>query len=251
MDTIRRQIIRIDEDRCDGCGACVPACKEGALHIVDGKARLVSEIYCDGLGTCLGKCPKGALTIEECETKAFDEAAAGEHRASSDHASRTTCHDDLPCGCPGMMAREINRKGKAEVEVEKSKRAEAIDSELKQWPIQLALIPVTAPYLKHADLVLLADCSAVAYANLHRDVVKDRVIAMACPKLDETESYIEKLAHMMRINAFNSITVVMMEVPCCGGLAWIVEEARARACVDIGIRKSIISIDGDVLVGEI
>lgn len=231
MTKVTRQIIKIDEDKCDGCGACVPACKEGALQIIDGKARLVSEVYCDGLGACLGDCPTGALTIEEREADEFDEKAV----------EAFSGHEDLPCGCPGTMAREIERK-------ESAPAAEGDQmSQLNQWPIQLTLIPVTAPYLKNADFVLLADCTAVAYANLHRDFVKDRVIAMACPKLDVTDPYVEKLAQMMKTCNFNSFEVVMMEVPCCGGLTSIADKAKEQAGVNIDIKKTTITIEGQRL----
>jgi len=222
MTKVKRQIIKIDEDKCNGCGLCVPSCKEGALQIIDGKAKLVSEVYCDGLGACLGECPTGALTIEEREVEAFDETAV--------HENLSRRGVSLPCGCPGTMAKTIERSA---------------SSELRQWPIQLTLIPVMAPYLKGADLVLLADCTAVAYANLHRDLVKDKVIAMACPKLDQTDPYVEKLAQMMRHNNFSSIEVVMMEVPCCGGLGWIADRAKESAGIDIDIKQTIIGIEGD------
>lgn len=240
MTKVKRQIIKIDEDKCDGCGACVPACKESALQIIDGKARLVSEVYCDGLGACLGDCPTGALTIEEREVEAFDEVAVEKHIAEPQSQP-----ESLKCGCPGTMARKIEVK--TEVKVEGKTTANNIKSELGQWPIQLTLIPVTAPYLKNADFVLLADCMAVAYANLHRDFLKDRVIAMACPKLDVTDPYVEKLAQMMDACNFNSFEVVMMEVPCCGGLTSVVDKAKELACVDIDIKKTIISIEGNVL----
>ena len=237
MTKIKRQIIKIDKDKCNGCGLCIPSCKEGALQIVDGKAKLVSEIYCDGLGACLGDCPEGALTIEEREVEEFDEAATDEHvrRGQSPAAPDS----ELPCGCPGTMARTIERK---------SETASSIgdqQSELRQWPIQLTLIPVMAPYLKEADLVLMADCSAFAYASSHRDFIRDKVIAIACPKLDETDPYVEKLAAMMKQNNFKSIEVVMMEVPCCGGLAWIADKAKELAGVDIDIKKTTIGIEGE------
>jgi NAD-dependent dihydropyrimidine dehydrogenase PreA subunit len=230
MSKIKRKIIKIDEDRCDGCGACIPSCKEGALQIVDGKAKLVSEIYCDGLGACLGDCPRGALTLEERDAEEFDEVAV-EKRVEQ----------KLGCGCPGSMARTISREPTQRVD------AEDVPSELRQWPVQLALIPAMAPYLKGADLVLLADCTAVAYANLHQHLIKGKVIAMACPKLDEADPYIEKLAQMMKLSNFKSIEIVMMEVPCCSGLSFIVEQARDLAGVDIEIKKTIINIEGGVV----
>lgn len=238
MTKILRDIIKIDEDKCDGCGLCVPACKEGAIQIIDGKAKLVSEIYCDGLGACLGECPQGAITIQKREAEEFDEQATQKHLENKGKAAHSS-PDPLPCGCPGTMARTIKKEKHPE-----TKTADQ-QSELSQWPIQLSLIPVQAPYLKNADLVLLADCTAVAYANLHRDFIKDRVIAMACPKLDETEPYIEKLVQMIQINNFKSIEVVMMEVPCCSGLGRLLEMAISRSGVDVDYKKTIIGIEGE------
>ncbi len=225
MAKIKRKIIKIDEDKCNGCGACIPGCKEGALQIVDGKAKLVSDVYCDGLGACLGDCPQGALTIVEREADEFDEAAVSEH-----------LKPPLPCGCPGTMTKTLKRCPARNVSIGDQQ------SELTQWPIQLALIPVNAPYLKEAQLVLLADCTAVAYANLHRDFVKDRVIAMACSKLDEVQPYIEKLAGMIKHNDLKSIEVVMMEVPCCSGLGAIADEASKLSGCNVVIKKTIISL---------
>lgn len=199
-----RQIIRIDEDKCNGCGLCVPSCKEGALQIIDGKARLVSEVYCDGLGVCLGECPTGALTIEEHEAEEFVAP--------------------LLCGCPGTMVKTH-----------------------RQWPIQLHLIPTNAPYLNGADLVLMADCTAFAYANAHQDFIRGRAVAIACPKLDDTSRYVEKLAEMIRINCFRSIEVVMMEVPCCGGLSALAEQAIEMSGVKLPLKKTIVGLEGNLI----
>lgn len=283
MTKAKRNIIKIDEDKCNGCGNCVPGCKEGALQIIDGKAKLVSEVYCDGLGACLGHCPTGALTIEEREADEFDEAAVDQHvkqnnpktsgsfglcpqddkhgnrenvilsdseesRCTQTDESRVTNHESrLPCGCPGTMAKSL--KAKAEVKVEE-KQIGQITSQLGQWPVQLALIPVQAPYLKNADLVLLADCTAVAYANLHRDFIRDKVVAMACPKLDDTGPYVEKLAEMMKVNSFHSIEVVMMEVPCCGGLIGIASKAKEMSGSDVRLRKTVVSLEGEIMDDE-
>ncbi len=232
----KRQIIKIDEAKCNGCGACVPGCKEGALKIIDGKARLVSEVYCDGLGACLGECPTGALTIETRTAEDFDETAVETYLATSSAPAKKP---DLPCGCPGTMVRTLDQRENTDAPTQKQQQ-----SELRQWPVQLALIPPHAPYLKNADLVLLADCTAVAYANLHADFIKGKIIAMACPKLDDTESYVEKLAAMIAQNGFRSIDVVMMEVPCCAGLAHVVDEARQRAKSNVPITKTIIGLEG-------
>jgi len=233
-----REIIRIDEERCNGCGACVPACREGALQIVDGKARLISEVYCDGLGACLGNCPQGAITIEKREAEEFDEEKAMEHAAQSKQARPAT--KKLPCGCPGMMSKSIAPKP---VEA----KAGDVQSRLAHWPIQLSLIPSNAPYLRDADLVLLADCSAVAYANLHRDLVSDRVVAMACPKLDDPQAHVEKLARVIEEGRPRSIEVVMMEVPCCGGLYAIAQRAIERAGVGVELNKRVVSVEGNVI----
>jgi len=232
-----REIIRIDENRCDGCGACVPACREGALRIVDGKARLVSEIYCDGLGACLGTCPRGAITIERREAEEFDEKAALGHATQ---AKRVT--QKLPCGCPGTMARPIAPMAKSE-----TAGGDDIASQLAHWPVKLALIPANAPYLRDADLVLMADCTAVACANLHKDFVSGRVIAMACPKLGDVRAHIDKLARVIAEGRPRSIDVVMMEVPCCQGLMGMAVEAARRAGSDIAIKKCVLSVEGNVL----
>lgn len=240
-----REIIKIDEDKCDGCGACVPGCKEGALQIIDGKARLVSEVYCDGLGACLGTCPQGAITIEKREAEAFDEEKAMEHVEQATRETQATpatqTDKKLPCGCPGTMAKKIEP-------APSSKSAGGdVASQLSQWPIQLTLIPANAPYLYDADIVLLADCTAVAYANLHRDFVAGKVIAMACPKLDDAEAHIEKLSNLIEAGGPRLIEVVMMEVPCCSGLHGIAQEAAKRADSDVEITKRVISIEGDVI----
>lgn len=239
-----REIIRIDEDRCNGCGACVPGCKEGALRIIDGKARLVSEVYCDGLGACLGTCPRGAITIEKRDAEEFDEEKAMEHVKQATRETQATqatqATQKLACGCPGTMAKSITPK-KSE-----AKQGD-IQSQLAQWPIQLMLIPANAPYLKGANLVLLADCSAVAYANLHRDLISNRVVAMACPKLDDAQAYVEKLARVIGEGRPRSIEVVMMEVPCCGGLYSIAQKAIERAGIGVELNKRVVSVEGYVI----
>ncbi len=238
-----REIIRIDESRCDGCGECVPACREGALRVVDGKARLVSEIYCDGLGACLGTCPRGAITIERREAEDFDEERAMEHaRAARTEAQSRTESEELPCGCPGMMSKTITPRVKSE-----PAGGDGIASQLAHWPVKLALIPANAPCLRDADLVLLADCTAVACANLHRDFVSNKIVVMACPKLDDAEANIEKLARVIGEGWPRSIEVVMMEVPCCQGLMGIATEAARRAGSDIAIKKCVLSVEGNVL----
>lgn len=228
----KRKMIRIDESKCDGCGLCASACAEGAIEIVDGKARLISETYCDGLGACIGECPRGALTIEEREAKEFDEAATKEHL-------KRVKAPDLPCGCPGTMVRQFEPRTNSAPELRASSR-------LRQWPVQLHLIPPHAPYLKSADLVLLADCTAFAYANMHQDFIKDRAIAIACPKLDDTGPYLEKLVQIIKMNGLRSIEAVMMEVPCCGGLGALAEQAVAISKAGIPVKNTIIELDGNI-----
>ncbi len=237
MTKIKRNIVHIDEDKCNGCGACIPSCKEGALQIVDGKAKLVKEIYCDGLGACLGDCPQGAITIEEREADAFDEAAVEEHLKETKKASPPP----LACGCPGTMAKSLKK------DTCPKPTGTRQNSELQNWPVQLMLVPPNAPYLQGADIVFLADCTGFAYANIHQDFIRNRVAIIACPKLDDQEVYIQKLTQMIEINNFRTIEVVMMEVPCCNGLGQLLEKAITQAKTDIQLKKTIISVEGEVL----
>lgn len=241
-----RNIIRIDEEKCNGCGACIPGCKEGALVIEGGKAKLVSEVYCDGLGACLGTCPQGAITIEQREAEAFDQEAVEEQlkrdvgTRDSELGTRESNKNNLLCGCPGTMARSM-----APCTPRHAPGGDAV-SQLAHWPVQLALIPANAPYLKDAELVLLADCTAVAYANLHRDFISGKVVAMACPKLDDAEAHMEKLARVIAEGGPRSVEVVMMEVPCCSGLYAIAQHAMQRAGKEVVIKKTIVSVEGKI-----
>lgn len=228
---VKQQIIRIDEEKCNGCGLCIPSCKEGALQIIDGKAHLVSEAYCDGLGTCLSECPMGALTIEEREVEVNQANQARQEKQEK----------ELPCGCPGSMSHHIAPKPPLATSPAR------LSSELRQWPIKLRLVSPYAPYFKDADLVLMADCTAFAYANIHQDFIRGRAVAIACPKLDDTAPYVDKLAEMIRINNFRSIEVVMMQVPCCGGLGTVAERAMEMAGVLVPFKKIILSLEGERL----
>lgn len=248
---MKRLIVRIDEEKCDGCGACVPNCAEGALQIVDGKARLVSDILCDGLGACLGHCPVGALIVEEREAPAFDEEAVREHlerqgrepvHAAVAHQPRHAAMASLG-GCPGSLARTIERSSAAAVVAESAPSP----SELGQWPVQLSLIPVRAPYLNGADLLLAADCAPFAYAGFHRDLLRGRALAIGCPKLDDAKFYIEKLAAILKQNDIRGITVAHMEVPCCFGLAHVAKEAMKLAGKTVPVRDVTITVDGRLL----
>ena len=236
---MRRKIIRIDEEKCNGCGQCVTACAEGAIAIVDGKARLVSETYCDGLGNCLGTCPEDAITIEEREADAFDEKAVEAHLGKGSSSEE-------PFTCPGSMVRELKRdagSGQAETRG-------ASTSELSQWPVQLALVPPSAPCFRNADLLLVADCVPFAYADFHAKFLRGRPVAVGCPKLDDGEMYVEKLAQIVGQAAVKSVTVVRMEVPCCGGLAVIAEKAMERSGRDVPVKTIVVGIEGGILTEE-
>lgn len=236
MSKILRNIIKIDEEKCNGCGLCIPSCKEGALKIVNGKARLVSEVYCDGLGACLGECPQGALSIEQEYAEVFDEKKVEEMQHHK---------EDLPCGCPGTMARTLTEPSNSKTQIPNSNVKQR--SELRNWPVQLRLIPENAPYLKNARLLIMADCTAFVSANVHKDFISGSVLAIACPKLDDADFYIQRLTRMIEINKFRSIEVVMMEVPCCSGLSRIVDEAIKRSGVNVPKSETIICCEGEVL----
>ena len=257
-----RKIVLIDEEKCNGCGVCVPACAEGAIQIIEGKARPVSEIYCDGLGACLGECPQGAITIEEREAADFDEAAVHAHLETIGRAVATGVgahgghggpmgHDHRGGGCPGsrMMAFKKSH-GPARDAFSQEVSAPPIGpiaSELEQWPVQLTLVPVEAPYFKGADLVVAADCVPFAYANFHRRFLRGHALAIGCPKLDDPEYYLEKLTQIFARNDLRSVTVVHMEVPCCFGLLRIVREAAARSGKNIPIVAVNISVQGEII----
>lgn len=226
-----RKIITIDEEKCDGCGLCVPSCAEGALRIVNGKAKLVKDSFCDGLGNCLGDCPRGAITMEEREADPFDEEAVQEHLEKP----------KAPGGCPGMAAMSFAGK-KAEQEPEKE-----TGSMLRQWPVQLHLVSPAAPYWKNADILIAASCVPVAFGGFQKRLLKDRRIVIACPKLDRTEGYLEKLTEILRHNDISSVTVAHMEVPCCSGLVAMVERALADSGKVIPYRRIKIGIQGDIL----
>ncbi|MBU4311757.1 MAG: 4Fe-4S binding protein [Candidatus Omnitrophica bacterium] len=234
----KRKIVKIDEEKCTGCGLCIPNCAEGALQIVDGKAKLVKEIYCDGLGACLGHCPEGAITIEERETKGFDEKATNKHLEELKKKEKK----DLPCGCPGTAVKTLKTPGhRSHAQGERES-----ESELANWPIQLMLVPVEAPYLKDANLLIAADCVAFSYPDFHQDFLKGRIALIGCPKLDAATVYEEKLAELFKINSIKSITVLHMEIPCCFGLIQIVKEALRLSGKNIPLKEITIGIKGEV-----
>lgn len=217
-----RTIIHIDEEKCNGCGACATACAEGAIQMVDGKAKLIRDDYCDGLGACLPHCPTDALSFVEREAAAFDEAAVEAHLERQ--RQQENAQPDLPCGCPGSESRRLSRQEEAPV-----KTSEAVPSRLNQWPVQIKLAPVNAPYFSGANLLVAADCAAYAHGDFHNRFIKNRITLIGCPKLDGVD-YGEKLTEILRVNDIRSLTVVRMEVPCCGGL----ERAAVNALKNSG-----------------
>lgn len=235
---IMRKIINIDESKCNGCGACIDSCAEGALALVGGKARLVKEIYCDGLAACLKECPQGALTIIEREADDFDEEATREHLREKVQESPKAA-----CACPGSAVRLLEKKAE-DINSSKPTRQE---SELTNWPVQLTLVPPDAPFLKQADVVLIADCVPVAYPNLHGDFVKDHSVLVACPKLDDFEAHLAKLTSILEHARIKSLTVVHMEVPCCSGLSYMARKAITASGQDIPLKEITISIQGKIL----
>jgi NAD-dependent dihydropyrimidine dehydrogenase PreA subunit len=253
-----RKIVKIDEDKCTGCGLCVPACAEGAIKIEDGKARLVAEMYCDGLGACLGECPEGAITIEEREATPFDEKATEEylkkigrdpaaaHRSSAAQTSpqsRFQAPKPHFSGCPGSQMRAIKPSTPEKAKDEGGK----IASRLRQWPIQLHLVPPFAPFLQGADLLIAADCSAFAHAEFHRELLEGKQIVIGCPKLDDIGFYQEKLSEMFRQNDLKSITVVHMEVPCCFGLVHATQMALKASGKNTPFHDVTISVNGEII----
>lgn len=224
-----RRIIQIDEEKCNGCGACAAACHEGAIGMVDGKAKLLRDDYCDGLGDCLPTCPTGAITFVEREAAAYDEAAvmANKQKKSA-----------MPCGCPGTNVKEIKRSA------EERTVAKPI-SRLGQWPVQIKLAPINAPYFDGANLLIAADCTAYAYGNFHEEFIKNHITLIGCPKLDDTD-YSQKLEEIIRLNDIKSVTIVRMEVPCCGGIEQAVKTALQSSGKFIPWQVKIISTDGNI-----
>jgi len=292
---MKRKIIRIDEEKCNGCGLCIPNCQEGALQVIDGKARLISDLFCDGLGACIGHCPEGAIETEEREAEPYNETKVMEVLVKKgkntilahlehlrDHNEQeflkeainfiksnniemsektesipdpgsipdNTKFDTMKHGtgysCPGATARDFHIDA-AQVEQAVNKEPSVVKSQLRQWPVQLHLLNPQASYFKNADVVLAADCAAFAMGNFHSRYLKGRSIAIACPKLDTNkESYLEKLTVMISESKINTLTVVIMEVPCCGGLLQMAKQARESAGRNIPIKLAVISVQGEV-----
>jgi len=265
-------VIRINEEKCTGCGDCITGCPEGALQVIDGKARLISDLFCDGLGACIGTCPQGAIEIEQREAEPYDEKKVmsnivnGGANVIKAHLQHLQEHGEegylqqaidylnenkldvpdyeekpLACGCPGSMTQDINPTSQHGEPV-------MLTAQLQNWPIQLQLLNPNAPYLKNADLLLAADCAPFAYANFHQRFLKDKVLIIFCPKLDQTiEQYIDKLAAIFEKQDIKSITIVHMEVPCCSGIEVIVKRALEKANKNIIIKDYTISINGEIV----
>ena len=279
---VKRLMIHIDEDLCTGCGNCVPGCAEGALQIIDGKARLVSETYCDGLGACVGECPQGAMITVEREAEPYDEKKTMENIVKcgentivahlnhlKDHGEtgylnealefleekgikvdldKKTCDEEgkLPCGCPGSKVMDFSKETPSEVD-ESGTRI----SQLRQWPVQLTLVPPNASYFQGKDVVLVADCVGYALGDFHKDYLKDKSIAIACPKLDSNiDMYVQKLTSLIDDAKINTLTVMTMEVPCCSGLISIAKKATENASRKIPIKSIVVSIKGEILKEE-
>ena len=245
---MKRNIVKIDEEKCNGCGACAQACHEGAIQMVDGKAKLITDSYCDGLGACLPHCPMDAITIEEREADAFDEEYAKKHqeekmkKAKEAKAQETAA--PMACGCPGTHARMLNHNVEEQAAPAQAKTSNV--SRLRQWPCQIKLVNVHAPYLENAHLLIAADCTAYAYANIHEEFMRNKITLIGCPKLDEID-YSEKLAEILKLNEIKSITVLRMEVPCCGGMVNAVKNAIIQSGKMLPWHVVTISTDGRIL----
>jgi NAD-dependent dihydropyrimidine dehydrogenase PreA subunit len=289
---VTRKVIEINEDLCDGCGLCVPSCAEGAIKIINGKARLVAEKYCDGLGACLGECPQGALKVTEREAEDFDYKAVEEYlnfqnqaqgqpqsQSQSQLLSQGQAQSQLPrsqpqsqpqshvqnqieegpegstlaCGCPSTRMESFKQTKscqEANSPVEHATMGTDTESGLSHWPVQIKLVPPSAPFLKGADLLVLADCTAVTYPDLHRDFLPGKAVLMGCPKFDNVEEHIQKLSSIFKTADIRRITVLMMEVPCCSGLSAIVEKGLTDAGKQVPIEKIIITTRGKLLCGK-
>ena len=274
---MKRKIININDDKCDGCGQCIPDCPEGALLVIEGKARLVSDLFCDGLGACINTCPNSAMTIEEREAEPYSEKKVmanivkyGELviRAHLDHLkdhgeeklyaqaveylkenkikireAEIKHEQPLPCGCPGSAAREISRENKPE-----HAEVHYVESELRQWPVQLKLLNPSASYFNNADLLVSADCVPFAYGNFHNAILKDKIVVMFCPKLDPyIDEYIEKMAAIFKNNRIKSVTIAHMEVPCCSGTLHVIEKALQQSGKKIPVKEITISVNGEIM----
>jgi len=248
---VLRKIIKIDDELCDGCGNCIPSCAEGALEIVDGKAWVIADFYCDGLGACLGECPTGALSIVEREADEFDEEAVEDHLAKQT-AEEPRTMPMVSGGCPSarlqtFVPREAAAAPNTAQAANQPAAFEHSESALSHWPVQIMLVPPTAPFLKNADLLVVADCVPITYPDFHRDFLKGKAVMMGCPKFDDAQHYIEKFSEICKVSGIKSITNVVMEVPCCSALPMIVKKGMQLSGVTIPMEEVVISTRGKVL----
>jgi Pyruvate/2-oxoacid:ferredoxin oxidoreductase delta subunit len=238
---IERDIITIDEELCDGCGVCVPSCHEGAIRIIDGKAKLIDDSFCDGLGDCLAECPQDAITIVKKEVAPYDQEAVDRHL--KELATQTESEPEtLACGCPGSMERTITHEGEETIGP-----ATKLKSELKQWPVKIELVNPGAPYFQEADLAVIADCSPIAFANTHNEIMKGKAVAIGCPKFGDLELYLNKIAAIIDQGNVRSISVYRMEVPCCSGLVHACLTAAQNAKRKVPVEEVVVGIEGEIL----
>ncbi len=245
---VKRKIIYIDEEKCDGCGQCVPSCAEGAIEIVDGKARLVAEKYCDGLGACLGECPNDALKVIEREADEFDEEAVEEYIIKKE-VSQGQEEGTMACGCPSTLIQSFTPQKSCQ-EANEPVFHGSTESALSHWPVQIRLVPPTASFLNGADLLVAADCTPFAYPNFHKDFIHGKVVLVGCPKFDDQQEYIDKFTDIFRKAGVKSVKVVVMEVPCCQGLPTIIKKGMELAGREIPIEQVVISTRGEILKKE-
>lgn len=236
---MERKMVAIDEEKCNGCGLCISACHEGALQLVNGKAKLISDSYCDGLGACLPECPTGAIQIRVREALVFDEKAVEKLM----EGKNKSVPEKLACGCPGTQARKID---KSQTSVVEHKPAGFQESQLGQWPVQIKLVPVNAPYFENANLLIAADCTAYAYSDFHNSFMRNKITLIGCPKLDEID-YSNKLTEILKLHEIKSVTVVRMEVPCCGGIVSTVKKSLQDSGKMVPWRVITIGTDGSVI----
>jgi Pyruvate/2-oxoacid:ferredoxin oxidoreductase delta subunit len=241
-----RKIIEIDDELCDGCGNCVPSCAEGALEIIDGKARVIADLYCDGLGACLGECPTGALSIVEREADEFDEEAVEALLEKQKAEKKPDVTLPMSGGCPSARMESFSPAAGGQKAPAPGQGAPT-PSALTHWPVQIMLVPPTAPFLKGADLLVLADCVPVAFPTLHQDFLAGKAVMMGCPKFDDAEHYIEKFSQICSQSGIKSITSVVMEVPCCSALPMIVKKGRELSGENIPMEEVVISTRGEIV----
>ncbi len=243
---VKRKIIEIDEDLCDGCGNCIVACAEGAMEIVDGKAKIIKDLLCDGLGACIGDCPTDALKIIEREADEFDEEAVHVHLKKMEESKGVEVK--AMGGCPGTQIQTLGANTETACDcANKPSEISGGASALTHWPIQIRLVPPNAPFLKGSDLLITADCVPVSYPSLHQDFLKGRTIMMGCPKFDDPDEYIAKFTEIFKTAELNSVTVLLMEVPCCSGLSGIVKKAKELSGSNVSVKDVVVGLKGNIL----